>query len=175
MTEHTQTDTDAGDRPGHRGRFGVEFARSVTDAVTAYYDVEVTAPIDASEADIRQQGAEAVADAVDGDTPDDLTEAHQWLEAVSLGDECRSDVPPELETITFSESIRYEHEGVTCEGHLFEVDSEADLSPPTVLVLAETIDGAATDETVVHHVEVTAITACLDGDTAEPEVDDGDD
>lgn len=175
MTEHTQTGTGTAPETGHRGRFGVEFSRSVADGVTAYYDTEVTAPIDASEGDIRQQAAEAVTDAVEGVTPADLTEAHQWLEAVSLGDRCRSDVPPGLETITLSESIRYEHGGVTCEGHLFEVDSEADLSPPTVLVLAETIDGTVTDETVVHRVEVTAITACLDGDRAEPEVDDGDD
>lgn len=175
MTEHTQAGTEAAHRPSHRGRFGVEFTRSVADTVTAYYDVEVTAPIEASEAEIRQQGAEAVANAVDGVSPEDLTEAHQWLEALSLGDGCQDNVPPGLDTITFSEAIRYEHDSVICEGHLFEVDREADFSPPTVLVLAETIDGAVTDETVVHRVEVTAITACLDGDPADPEVDDGTD
>ena len=85
MTEHTQTGTGTAQETGHRGRFGVEFSRSVADGVTAYYDTEVTAPIDASEADLRQQAAEAVTDAVEGVTPADLTEAHQWLEASLFG------------------------------------------------------------------------------------------
>lgn len=84
MTEHTQTGTGTANRPGHRGQFGIEFTRSVADAVTAYYDADVTAPIDASVAEIRQQGAELVADAVDGVTPEDLTEAHQWFERDEL-------------------------------------------------------------------------------------------
>lgn len=150
----------------HSGRFGIEFTRSLSNEVTAYYDVEVAVPIDTPEAVIRQQAAKKVAAATEEVTPEQLTEVHQYLDGMTLRGDCRSDVPADLRSITFSESIRYDHDGVTCEGHLFELDSDADTTPPTVLVPAETIDGRTVDETVVHHVDVTDIAACLEEETS---------
>jgi hypothetical protein len=162
MSQQSDIETNGEQQAAINGQFGIEFRRPVTEDVTGFYDLEVSAPLDASRSEIRDRAAENVADAVDGITAAELDEAHQWLEAIVFDGELEAAVPSGLETITFTELVRYQHDGSTCEGQIFDVDQENTSSLPTLLILVTTIGDEQVEGTEVHKVPVTDVTACLD-------------